>query len=268
MKLLVAVNSKKLLENTINKNIDGIIIYLDKLSVNSSFFMNIDEILNTDFNNKEVFICINKIMHNNDLNLLESSLLKLKNTNYKILFYDMGVYNISKKLNMVDKLVIYQDHLNSNSISSNFYYDLGITGAYINSDITYEELNQIKKNSKSFIMTTVYGYIPIFYSRRYLLTNYFKYIGATRKDTNYYLDDNGDRYHINEEEHGTTIYTKDKINLINRLDDISDIDYFVINSNMCENIEEIIDKFINREKMDNCYIGFFDTKTIYRVKGE
>lgn len=269
-KLVVTANSKKHLLELINKDIDGIIIYLDNLSVNSSFYMSVNEIKEIDFQNKEVFICMNKIMHNTDLELVKEVLVKLKDTNYKILFYDMGVYNIAKKEEMVDKLVIYQDHLNSNTYSNNFYYDLGIKGSYINSDITKDELIEIKKNSKCFIMTTAFGYLPIFYSRRYLLTNYMKYINDTKKDTDYYLISENDKYPITEEKYGTTVYTKEPINLINRINEIKDIDYLVLNSNLIdeEYFDSIIDKFINKGNMDNCYIGFFDTKTIYKVKGE
>lgn len=41
-----------------------------------------------------------------------------------------------------------------------------------------------------------------------------------------------------------------------------------MNSNMVNEDEfnKMVDKFIKREKMDGCYLGFFETKTIYKVK--
>ena len=60
-KLLVSANSKEHLNTLLNKSIDGVIIYLDKLSVNSNFYLTINDIQNIDFKNKEIFICINKI---------------------------------------------------------------------------------------------------------------------------------------------------------------------------------------------------------------
>ena len=49
---------------------------------------------------------------------------------------------------------------------------------------------------------------------------------------------------------------------------IIDIDYLVLDSNKIEikEFNNIVDKFINKEKMDNVYVGFFNTKTIYKVK--
>ena len=40
----------------------------------------------------------------------------------------------------------------------------------------FDEIRKIRENTKMNIYYTVYGYLPIFYSRRLLLTNYFKYI--------------------------------------------------------------------------------------------
>lgn len=268
--LVVIAKSKKHLLDLIEKNIDGVLLYIDKLSINNSFSMSINEVNEIDFKEKEVFLCINKIMHNDNIPLVREFLEQIKDKDYKILFYDMGVYNIAKTLHLEDKLVIYQDHLNANTYSNNFYYNLGIKGSYINSDITHDELNNIKDNSNGFIMITSYGYIPIFMSRRYLLTNYMKYIDLSKKNAEYHLISEEDKYPICEEDEGTAIYTKEPINLINRLDDIENIDYLVLNSNLIkeEEYNKVVDNYINKVSMDNCYLGFFDTKTIYKVKGE
>ena len=269
-KLIVTANGINHLNELLKKNIDGVILYIDKLSVNGSFYIKEYELNKINFNDKEVFVCINKIMHNSDLPLIDKLLNDIKDKNYKILFYDMAVYNIAKKYNLVDKLIIYQDHLNANSVSNNFYYDLGIKGSYINNDITKDELDLIKKNSECFIMYTVYGYIPIFYSRRYLITNYLKYIEKEKTDKNYFIKDEESSYPIKEEEYGTTVYTKKEINLLNHLNELNNIDYLVLHSNLISDIEfnKIVDRFINKESIKDEYIGFYSTKTIFKVKGE
>ena len=168
-KLIVTVNSLEHLNKLIDKDVYGIMLYIDKLSVNSSFYIDVEDIKKIDFKGKKIFIVMNKIMHNSDLNLVRTTLDKIKNLDVKILFYDMSIYNISKEFGIVDKLVIYQDHLNASIYSNKFYSDLGITGSYISSDITGEELLEIKDNSNMEIYFTGYGYVPIFYSRRYLI---------------------------------------------------------------------------------------------------
>ena len=268
-KLIVTCNSLEHINELIRKDIYGIMLYIDKLSVNSSFYINIDELENINFGDKRIFLVMNKIMHNDDLDMVRDTLDKLKDIDVKIFFYDIGVYNIAKELDMIDKLVIYQDHLNASIQSNKFYYDIGIGGSYITSDITGEELLEIKNNSNMDIYFTVYGYLPIFYSRRYLIKNYLKFIDKESMVGAYSIvSDMGNEYPISEEEYGTTIYSEKPVNLINYLDMLDNIDYIVMNSNGIDNKEFnlMIDKFINRDKLDESYIGFYNTKTIFRVK--
>ena len=268
-KLIVTANSFEHLEQLIDRDIYGIMLHVDKLSVNSSFYIKIDDIDRIDLKDKKIYLCMNKIMHNRDLDIVRDALIRLKERDVKILFYDMAVYNISKELGMVDKLVIYQDHLNASILSNKFYYDLGITGSYVTSDITKDELLEIKNNSKMEIFFTGYGYVPIFYSRRYLIKNYLKFIDKEDMVGKYSIvSDMGIEYPICEEEYGTTIYSEKAVNLINYLSDIEVIDYIVMNSNGINDNEFnlMVDKFINKDSIDDCYIGFFNTKTIFKVK--
>ena len=268
-KLVVTCNDLKHLDELLDKNIYGVMLYINKLSVNSSFYINIDDINEINFKNKKIFLVMNKIMHNDDLDLVREVLIKLKYEDVKILFYDMAIYNISKELDMLDKLVIYQDHLNASIQSNEFYNEIGICGSYVSSDITGDELLEIKNKSKMEVYFLGYGYAPIFYSRRYLIRNYLKFISKEEYVGKYsIISDTGTEYPIIEEDFGTTIYSQEPINLINCLDILDKIDYVVMNSNGIDNnkFSLMVDKFINKEKMDNCYLGFFNTKTIFRVK--
>ena len=267
-KLIVSVNSKEQLKDVLNKDIYGVMLYIDKLSVNSSFYINIEDLSKINFLDKKIYLVMNKIMHNNDLELVRDILTKVKDMDVRIMFYDMAIYNIAKELNITDKLVIFQDHLNASILSNKFYYDIGIKGSYITSDITGEELLEIKDNSKMDIYFLVYGYAPIFYSRRYLVTNYLKYINKEVNGDFKIISDTGISYPINEEEYGTTIYTDRVINLINYLDMLDRIDYLVLNSNLISDsdFDMVLDNFINKNKMDDCYVGFFNTKTVFKVK--
>ena len=269
MKLIVTVNSYKHLKELLKKNIDGVILSIDKLAVNDSFYIDASELNKIDFNKKEVFVSLNKLMHNSDLVYLREVMHKLKDSKVKILFYDMAVYKIAAEYNMVDKLVICQDHLNASVLSNKFYLKRGIKTSFIISDITKEELLEIKAKSGMNLGFLGYGYAPIFYSRRYLVTNYLKYIDEANTASNYKLiGDNGEKYPIEEEEFGTTIYTREPINLINYLEELKDIDYLILKSNKIEDGEFnlMVDKYLKHEKVANAYIGFFNTKTIYRVK--
>ena len=265
-KIIVKPNKYEDIKYLINEDIDGIILPLLNLSVESSFFMSLEDIINLK-TDKEKIVLINKIMHNDDLSLLEEVLLKLNNSDIsKIMFYDMSVYTISKKLNINKELVISQEHLNRSINSNNFYNELGINYSYISSDITIDEIKEIKNNTNMKLFYTAYGRIPLFCSRRYLLSNYLEYINKEKGNGNYYIKNNDDKLYISEEDNATVIYS-DIVNLINEIDNISFIDYLVLDFNNIDNYKEILKQFINKEKDGKeYYLGFYNTKTIYRVK--
>ena len=262
--LVVIPNSRKDINNLANKNISELIIGVKNLSI-YNLELDIDSILELSKNNN-ITIAINKMIHNSDLDYVREVLLKVKDTNINILFQDLGVFNIIKELKLNNKLIIYGEHLNLSIGSNTFYNEQGIYSTYISSDITYKEINSIKENTNMEVYYTVYGYLPIFYSRRRLLTNYFKYINKDKNSDTYYIFDKDNKYMIKEKEYGTIIYSP-LVNLINELDKIKDIDNLVIDLSYIDDIS-IIDKFINKEKVDNVYTGFFDKETIFKLKEE
>lgn len=265
--LVVIPNKKEDIESILNKNINGLIIGVKNLSI-YPLELEIEEIISiADTTDKEIIIAMNKMIHNNDLEVVRSILNKVKNSNIKkIMFYDLGIFNICKDMDIDKELILSQEHLNASESSNEFYYSKGITNTYITSDITYKEVLEINDNTKMKIYYTVYGYLPIFYSRRYLLTNYFKYIKKDMNDDTYYVFNNDLKYMIKEYSYGTIIYSP-LVNLINEIDKIECINNLVIDLSYTDDIS-IIDKYINNDKIDNTYTGFFDKKTIYKLKDE
>lgn len=266
-KILIQPNSLENLGDILKTNIDGIILPLENLAVNSSIYFSLDDIKSIlNITSKEVCVCINKIMHNEDLELLEHSLISLNKMNIKkVFFYDLSVMNIAKRLNIKKDLVIFQDHLNASLYSNNFYQKRGIKHAVITNDITKDEINEISKHNS--LMIIAYGYLPIFYSRRYLITNYLKYINKDKLSNTYYINNNNDKYPIVEEKYGTTIYTKEPINLINDIDQIN-VDYLILNANLTkrEDFRSILTSYLtNKPDKEEHYRGFIDKKTVYKV---
>ena len=267
-KIIVTPSSLDHMYELTSYNIDGFIIPIKNLSANQSFEVDYKdlELVIDKIKNKEVILLINKMMHSSDIELLRKVLKKTSTLKVdKIMYYDNSVYMLSQELKLNIPLVIYQDHLNLSILSNKFYNDMGINYAYISSDITKEEIRDIKLNTKSKLFITAYGYVPIFYSRRYLLSNYFEYIDKSYKKDVFYLDN---EYPIKESDFGTIIYSNKIINLINELDKLDFIDYIVMDSFNIDRQEfnEMVNKFINKDKVEDTYTGFLDKKTICKVK--
>ena len=101
-----------------------------------------------------------------------------------------------------------------------------------------------------------------------LISNYLKYINKDKVNDIYYIKHNEDKYIIKEEDYGTTIYTKEPIDLINDINDIN-VEYIILNLSFTkeEEVLSILNKYLNNTKDDKeHYRGFIDRKTVYKVE--
>ena len=191
----------------------------------------------------------------------------------------MAILKYKKDLNLKADLVWDQTHMVTNYNTCNYYLDKGVKYGVISKEITIEEINEIVSNTKMKIMTNVVGYPIESYTRRSLVTNYFKAHNINKNNNRYVIVNNGEEHIINEEEHGTAIYNGKILNgsdIINELNS----EYAIFNESFIdeelfgkvltlfvklidskdENIKKEIDELIGD------YRGFFHTKTIYKVK--
>lgn len=275
MKVIVNPDNAEALEELLKLNIDGIIIGINNLSINTNFSYNIKEIIElTKKTKKEIYININKIMHNEDILLLRDTLSQIVGTNIKVFFYDFSVLRIAKELGVVDQLIINQTHLNNSIMSNNFYYQEGIKNTCLSNDITLEEILDIKKNTSCAVYLYAYGYIPIFYSKRKLLTSYFTYTNQDKQDNQYHIVEGNQQYLIKEEPTGTAIYS----NIIDLTEEYHcfnehNIDAIILNQYNIDFNEFIkvlkdIENIKNNHPIRNIerYKAFLYNKTIYKVK--
>ena len=175
-KILTLPSSMEEIKNT-KKIVDGFIIGIKDMSVNCNFYIDMSDlsILNT-LTDKDIFINLNKNMHNNDLIKIKNILLELNNYNIKgVLYYDIGVLNIYKNLDLNYDLVWAQEHLTTNYNTINYWNSFGVNYTYLSSDITEEEIIKIRENTKSKLMVNLFGYLPMFVSKRHIVKNYLEY---------------------------------------------------------------------------------------------
>lgn len=268
-KILVIPNRFELLGRVLETDVTGVILPIAGLAVNSDCYFSVSDVKSIlNYTSKEVCVSFNKIMHNCDLAELERVLVAINKMNVqKIFFYDLAVYHICKRLGIKKELVIFQDHLNASRASNLFYQKRGIAYSVITNDITLEEMNEIGKDMP--LMFVSYGYLPIFYSRRYLITNYLKYLSLEKEEGRYYIRNGEDRYPIVEEEYGTTIYTKRPVNCIKDVKDMK-VEYLILNSTLVEENDfmKVVSSYLRdevEEEKEN-YEGFLHQKTVYKLE--
>ncbi len=285
MKLLIQINKKELREYLPFAN--SFLIGLKNYSVNY-YELSLDEIkemLNT-YPNIELFVSINKNIFNDDLKDLEKKLIELSKLNIKgVLFYDLSILSITQRLNLKINLCFHQTHMVTNYNICNFYKDLGCSYAYLSTEITKEEMEDISLKTNISLISYFIGHVIISHSKRKLVTNYYQHIERSNHNKiNTIKEKNKDReYLVVENKIGTNILTGDILNGSRAFLDLKDkIEYGIIDNNYIDDniflqilelykksLEEKIDGELflkDMEKLIGNYDGFFYTKTIYKVK--
>lgn len=282
MKKIIIIPSNEEVFNKTKKIADGYIIGIENLCTNNSLCINMQNMnLLNKLSNKEIFISINKNMNTKELQLVKEYLLLLNNYSIKgILVYDIGVFNLYKKLNLNYDIYWSQEHLTTNYASINYWNNEGFSGVYISNDITKEEIGETLDNIDCKTMMTLFGYIPMFVSKRHAVTNYLNYFNLKDNSDINYIQKEGNTYPIVDNNIGTICYSGNILNGIRTYLDLN-INYCVLDSfdidlnkfikvvELFKNVNENnIDKF--EEKINklfkNVSDGFLNTKTIYRVK--
>ena len=281
-KRLIIPSNKKMIRRFKNK-IDGYILGIEGLSVNMPCYFELDEVVNIikKYSDKEIFISLNKNMHDSDLENLKKVLLKLSKTNVKaIIYYDISIVNLKEELGLNLELVWNQEHMTNNYFTVNYWYEHGVNYTWLSNDITLKEIKEIRNNTKSILMLQLFGYVPIFTSYRHLVNNYLKTFNLEEKKE-YCIEKEGKSYSIIDDERGTTVYSNNILNGLYESVKLSDIDYIILNSyNIDEDCFEIVielfDKISDKNKIEyrkiidnmfkNTDSGFLYKETVYKVK--
>lgn len=276
MKTLIIPSNLKQAQNS---NCDGVILGIDKLSINMPFYIDIDDI--KQIKNKEIFICLNKNMHNIDLPFLKETLINLSSYSIRgVIFYDIAIPNLCKKIDINYELVWSQEHMTNNYYTIRFWQEHNVNYTWVSSDITLKEMNEIKENSTAKLMVTVFGYLPIFASKRHLVRNYINTFQLQDKSNIHFMEKEGKQYPLIDNQEGTIVYTDFILDGLRETLALS-YDYIILNSFMIEeekfsrvleifqqvdenNIELLESQLY--ELFDNVRKGFFYEETIYKVK--
>lgn len=286
MKLLVSLNKKNILDYLDYTN--SFIIGMKDFSINYQEY-SIEEIkkLRKDYPDIELFVSMNKNIFNSDLADLKEKLRALSQIKINgLLFYDLSILSIVNKEKLNIPLVWAMEHMTTNYNTCNYYLNKGCKFAFLSSEITKDEIIEIKEKSNIKLISFFFGYPEVSFSKRKLLTNYFLYNNLNKEKDWYTINNENNKYFIKESKLGTRILYGKIMNGLKPFSELEEIvQYGLFNEELMDHeifinglrifkdyqnkkisFEEANDKLTKLINSDDTV--FYYKKTIYKVKDE
>ncbi len=266
-KLLVMPNNTDILE--LDKYADAYLFGLKGYSVNVPCEITLEE-LKKITTKKDIFLSLNRNMFNKDISNLKEILKNIDLYNLKGIFYaDTCFVSLKEELNLKTDLVWSQEHLTTNYATINFWHKFNVNYVYLSGEITKEEIIKIISESKSKTIVPIFGYLPMYVSKRHAIKNYLKTFNLNDNSKINYLEKENKIYPIIDNELGTFVYSDFILDGYEELKEIK-ADYLTLNEfNIDRNtfinvLKKYKGEFSNYEL--NTSKGFLYQATIYKVK--
>lgn len=185
---------------------------------------------------KELYISLNIMMHNEDVEDVKEFLTFLKTLPISgILFGEVGVYEVAKEVGMEHLLIYNPETLNTNSYDPVFWKELGIKGLTISKEITLEDLRVICQDRPLELSMIGHGHLNMFHSRRPLIENFFKYQRSeyeefiNNRNLRIVEEIRNESYPIFQDRHGTHIFRDKALESFQEVREIAkSLDVFII----------------------------------------
>ncbi|XMB85154.1 U32 family peptidase [Mycoplasmatota bacterium WC44] len=221
--------------------------------------------------NKNVYVNLDRVIHEDELDKLESFLNELKKINVDgIYFSDLSIFTISEDLGLIDKLIYNPGTLVTNYVDVQFYLTLGIKRVCLSREITLEDINEIMNHTKD-VEVIIHGKLNMFYSKRKLLTNFFSYTKQKIEKKGHLIEEIRDeKYPIIEDETGTHIFQGNTLNSFKELSEFNDItvriDGYLFDQEYVEDVLNIYNEIrngMNSSEAFNNYSVKYDSDELF-----
>jgi len=283
MKVITTINSKNV-NFFLNSNADALMVGLDDWTTYLDETFSITEIkeILKNKNNKEIYVCINRIVEQHEINKVRDLIKELATFSIDgIVVMDMGILQIAKEEKLLDKIVFSPSTYLTNKDSAAYLSSLGIKRLVLAKEISLNNIFEIKKNVSSEVEITMYGYRNIFYSKRHVKSIYreafeindFEYLKEEKRE---------DLFPIKETDKGTFVFSARPLSLWKYLPRMleNNIDYINVESNFLseDELSDVIDSYkmaislwnsdkfdnyINSVEFDNTDEGFINKDSVY-----
>lgn len=247
MELVVHLNSRKFINDFIEIGIKNFIVGTKYFSCRQALSLDYQELkdLNEQLKDKKLWVLVNALIEEHNLDELVDHLAKLNEIKIAgILFQDFSVLQICKENNYNFEMIYSPDTLNTNQATLNYLKTLGINSAFLAREIPLDEKMMIAKNTDLKIMVQVHGVEYMAYSKRKLLSNYFKETGI---DHGVLIDDNltiqanavDYRCHIYEDKFGCHVLSEKQLCTLDILSNFSCFDYLYFESLFIDDLKVV-----------------------------
>ena len=283
MKVLVEVANKKI-SNYVDC-CDALLLGLENFSVLNSVTFSVDEIrkITKDYPDIDVFVKMDKNLFNDEINDVRHVLQELEQMSIRgVFFYDLAILELKQELFLSLDLVWSQTHMVTNYRTCDYYYQQGVHYALLSKEITLDEILDIVKKSFILSVVEVVSLPSVGYSRRKLLSNYYKDLEEDSHSTLSILEKITDKkYLVKEEDEGTGFFLDEVLNGTSVIKPLYEagVSYILFREEGISSFMELINdtkNYIDGGCVDTDYVskykklgdstGFFFKKTIYRVK--
>lgn len=277
----------------IDQGCRNFLLSLKDFSVESKEVFSLDEIqkIRTCYGDIHIWVNVNKNMFNDELETLKDVLIQLDQIGITgVFYYDAAVISLYQQLNLSYHLVWSQTHMVTNSKTCDYYQQLGVRYALLSKEITKDEILEIVDQSKIIPIIEILSYPSVAFSRRKLLTHYFKDLKKMPKNEIFIHEDLSKQdYIVREDHHGTSFIKQNMMNGLSILDELIDhgVKYVLLREDyidhdlflqIIDRLNEYIIKCKNLstdqkkkwqeeiERLIGNDTNFFFKKTIYKVR--
>ena len=294
-KIYVPLPSKEAIDLYLGQNFDGFIVGIEGFSNNFNHYYKLEDLdeiidISKEFN-KDIYIALNRLYYNDEIESLKELVNKLVKYDITGIGYtDNGLLNILNDLNYDKDILWISNHLGTNSKTINFLEKRNVDLALLSTEITIDEIVDIKKNTNISIGACLYGFLNMATSSRKLLTNYFEYIDKEKNNKEYVMKDKvKDKEYRLVEERDTNFFTNSVLNgisfypkLIDNSIDFIYLDDYMLDENKFFNIIEAfsslrnahddkeyvskLEEVVNSNTDYDTFYGFLNKKTVVKVK--
>ena len=208
-------------------NVDSFIIGLKNFCINQPFSLTIKELKKClpiiKDTNKKIYLSINLFAKENDIKKLLKILDNIISLNVDgYIVSDLGILNMLKKKNQEHKVILDLQTYVTNKYSANSLLNLGIKRISLSKEITLNDIKEIANFNNKNIEVLCQGYYPITYSKRPILSCYFKNFKLKKTSNIHYIkeENRNDYYFVLESKNNLTVYNNRQYSLFNNLPEL------------------------------------------------